>query len=67
MWLTFHHIDYLTISEEEEEDLFEDVLENKVLVVVADVMDVGLDEVVKGYFPFVKLVVKLVNVIYLLL
>jgi hypothetical protein len=43
----------LSISEEREDHLFNDVLEDKVLVIVAELDDIRLEEVVKGELPLV--------------
>ena len=67
MWLRLHHVQYLPVSEEEHNALFDHVLEDEVLVVVALDHDVGVDDVVDGLLPLGELIVEIGEVVDLFL
>ena len=50
----FNHFHDLPISEEGEYGLLNDILEDEVLVIVAELNNICLQEVVQGKFPLVK-------------
>ena len=51
MRLHLHHIKYLTVSEEEHDACLHHVLEDEVLVIVANLVDVAHDEVIQSCLP----------------
>ena len=63
----FNHFHDLPISEEGEYGLLNDILEDEVLVIVAELNNICLQEVVQGKFPLVKGLCQLCIVINLLL
>jgi hypothetical protein len=67
MWSTFNHLHYLPVSEEGEYGLLNDILEDEVLVIVAELNDICLQKVVQGKLPLVQRLCQLCIVINLFL
>ena len=63
----FNHLHHLPISEKGEDSLLNDILEDKVLVIVAELNDICLQKVVQGKLPLVQRLCQLCIVINLLL
>ena len=51
MWLDLHHIKYLAISEEKHDARLHHVLEDEVLIIVANLVDIAHDEVIQSCLP----------------
>ena len=51
MWLKFHEIKDLPITEEEHDAGFHHILEDEIFVIVANLVDVAHDEVIQSCFP----------------
>ena len=67
MRLDLHHIKYLAVSEEKHDTSLHHVLEDEVLVIVANLVDVAHDEVIQRCLPSSgKLICLLVVVDFLL-
>ena len=64
---TFNHLHHLPISEEGEDCLLNDILEDEVLVIVTELDYICLQEVVQGKLPLVKRLCQLTIVINLFL
>ena len=67
MWLHLHHIKYLTVSEEEHDACLHHVLEDEVLVIVANLVDVAHDEIIQSCLPSCSEFICLLVVVDLLL
>lgn len=67
MRLYFHIVQDLLISEEEHDALFDDFLEDKVLVIIAKVKDISNNDIINSQFPLLELVLYLLEVINIFL
>ena len=51
MWFTFEHVPDLSISEEELDTRLHHVLKDEVLIIVARLENIRIDEVIERCFP----------------
>lgn len=63
----FNHLHHLPISEEGEDGLLNDILEDEVLVIVTKFNDICLEKVVQGKLPLIQRLCQLCIVVNLLL
>ena len=67
MWLRFHKVKDLSVSEENHHTGFDHVLENEVLIIVTHLKDIGVNDIIDGTLPFVSLIIEICEMVDFLL
>ena len=67
MWLRFHKVKNLTVSEEDHHTSFDHVLENEILVIVTHLKDIGVNDIIYGTLPFGSLIIEICEMVDFLL